>query len=170
MVNPGNSHPIRVLLVDDHRTMLWGLEKLISSAQPAMQVVAAVTTGSEALAAAARHSPEVVVLDLDLGDINGLDLLPDLCQRFNAKVLIVTGTRDIHMRELAVLRGAHGIVHKLEQPETILKAIEHIHRGEIWIDRATMAKVVAAVSAGNRAEQNDRRMAKAARSRVKSAK
>jgi DNA-binding NarL/FixJ family response regulator len=155
MVNPASSNPIRVLLVDDHRSMLWGLDKLISSAEPAMQVVAAVTTAPEALAAAAQYSPDVVVLDVDLGDVNGLDLLPGLCQRSDAKVLILTGMRDIHIRELAVLRGAQGIVHKLEQPETILKAIEHIYRGEIWLDRVTMAKVMAAVSGSNGAEQND---------------
>jgi DNA-binding NarL/FixJ family response regulator len=135
--------------------MLWGLDKLISSAEPAMEVVAAVTTASEALTAAAEYSPDVVVLDVDLGDTNGLDLLPDLCQRSKAKVLILTGMRDTHIRQAAVLRGAQGIVHKLERPETILKAIEHIHRGEIWVDRATIAKVIAAVSGGNGAEQND---------------
>jgi two-component system, NarL family, nitrate/nitrite response regulator NarL len=155
MANPVISKPIRVLLVDDHPSMLWGLEKLIDSAQPTMQVVGAVTTACEALAAAAQHSPDVVLLDVDLGDVNGLDLLPDLCQRFNAKVLIVTGMRDEHMRELAVLRGAHGVVHKMEQPETILKAIEHVHRGEIWLDRATTARVIAAASRGSGARHND---------------
>jgi two-component system, NarL family, nitrate/nitrite response regulator NarL len=154
MVDPLIWNPIRVLLVDDHRSMLWGLDRLVSGAQPEMQVVAAVTNAPEALAAAAQHSPDVVVLDVDLGDMSGLDLLPDLSQRCRAKVLILTGMRDAHIREVAVRRGAHGIVHKLEQPETILKAIEHIHRGELWVDRATMAKVITAVSGGNGTEQS----------------
>lgn len=153
MVNAAMLKPIRILLVDDHRCILWGLDKLISGAWPPMQVVAAVTNAVEALAAAAQHSPDLVLLDLDLGDTDGLDLLSDLTQQCDAKVLIVTATRDPHLRELAILRGARGIVHKVEPVDLILKAIEHVHRGEIWLDRATMAKVIAAVSGDRRAQK-----------------
>lgn len=145
--------PIRILLVDDHRSMLWGLDKLIGSAWPRMQVVATATDGCEALAAAARHLPDLVLLDVGLGDVCGLDLLPELNQCCDARVLIITGISDPKLREVAVLRGAMGVVHKMEDADVILKAIDHIHRGEIWLDRATTAKMLAAVSAQRTTQQ-----------------
>jgi two-component system, NarL family, nitrate/nitrite response regulator NarL len=147
MMHLATDPPIRVLLVDDHRTVLWGLEKLIGSAKPHMQLVGVAASGREALAAAEQHRPDVILLDLDLGDGSGLDLLPDLLQDGGTKVLILTGTRDPEVREIAVLRGARGMVHKTESAEMILSAIKCVSRGEIWLDRATTAKVIAALSA-----------------------
>lgn len=146
---------IGVLLVDDHWSVLWGLNKLIDSAQPRMQVVGTATSGDEALAAARRYRPDVVLLDLDLGETNGLDLLPGLVRDFDAKVLIVTAMRDPELRERAVLQGASGVVNKAEPAEVILKAIEHVSRGELWLDRTTTAKVIAAMSGHGKQKQDD---------------
>jgi len=152
---PAADPSIRVLLVDDHRTVLWGLEKLIDSARPRMQVVGVAVSGAEALAAAAEHQPDVVLLDLDLGNVNGLDLLADLRRRCAAKVLILTGIRDPELRERAVLQGASGMVHKTEPAEVILSAIEHVSRGEIWLDRATTAKVIATLASAGKGKPGE---------------
>lgn len=84
---------IRVLLVDDHRTVLWGLGKLIDSAKPRMHVVGTAVSADEALALAVAERPDVVLLDLDLGGSSGLEILSDLLGRCDAKVLILTGAR-----------------------------------------------------------------------------
>lgn len=139
------AQPIRVLLVEDHQCVLWGLEKLIDSAKPAMQVVGKATHRAEALAVIDKCDPNVVLLDLDLGGENALDLLPSLRERCQAKVLILTGIRDPEVRECAVLEGACGFVHKSEPAEVILKAIAHVHSGELWLDRATTGKVFASL-------------------------
>lgn len=149
MMHLATDAPIRVLLVDDHRTILWGLEKLIDTAKPRMQVVGVAASGREALCATEQNRPDVILLDLDLGDVSGLDLLPELLRDGATKVLILTGTRDPEVREVAVLKGARGMVHKMESAETILNAITCVSRGEIWLDRATTAKVIAALSAEN---------------------
>jgi two-component system nitrate/nitrite response regulator NarL len=147
--------PIRVLLVDDHRSVLWGLEKLIDSAKPQMQVVGVAASGREALGAAEQHRPDVILLDLDLGDESGLDLIADLLRDGDTKVLILTGTRDPEVRKVAVLRGARGMVHKTESAEMILSAIKCVSRGEIWLDRATTAKVIGALSATGGHKRSD---------------
>jgi DNA-binding NarL/FixJ family response regulator len=61
-------------------------------------------------------------------------------------VLILTGARDPGLSERAVIAGAKGIVHKDQPAEVILNAIERVYRGEIWLDRATTAKVLANLS------------------------
>ena len=136
-----NAAPIRVLLVDDHKTMLWGLTQLINSAAPRMVVVAAVSSREEALAVAGREQPDVILLDLDLGVADGADLLPALLKESRARVLICTGVRDTEARDRAMLRGARGVVHKEEPAEVILKAIEKVHSGELWLDRLSTGRI-----------------------------
>jgi two-component system, NarL family, nitrate/nitrite response regulator NarL len=138
------TQPIRVLLVDDHRSVLWGLTKLIESARPQLELVDVATCHSEALAAMEQNRPHVVLLDLDLGSESGFDLVPQLASQ--AAVLILTGLRDPAAREHAVLAGARGVIHKSEPAEVILKAIERVHAGEPWLDRTAMGRVLKTLS------------------------
>lgn len=137
---------IRVMLVDDHRSVLWGLEKLIDGERPRMQVIAKATTCGSAIDAARQSKPDVVVLDLDLAGENGADIIPALVNGVSTRVLILTGVRDSKLREASILRGACGLVHKEEPAETLLKAIEKVHCGELWLDRATTARVFVELS------------------------
>jgi two-component system, NarL family, nitrate/nitrite response regulator NarL len=153
---PGAPQPsIRVLLVDDHPTVLWGLEKLIDSAKPTMEVVGTATNRADALAAAAQHQPDVVLVDIDLGGDCGLDLLQELSRQCHAKPIVFTGMRDSELGERAVLHGARGLVHKMDPADVILKAIEFVHRGELWLDRAATAKVFEALRTGGEQQQTD---------------
>lgn len=143
------SSPIRVLVIDDHRSVLWGLGKLIESARPRMQLADTATCRREAMAAMAQHHPDVVLLDLDLGDEEGLELLPAL--RDDAAVVILTGSRDALTRERAVMQGARGVIHKAEPAEVILKAIVRVHAGETWVDRGTMGRLLNTLATQRRA-------------------
>jgi DNA-binding NarL/FixJ family response regulator len=135
------ARPITVLLVDDHRTVLWGLEKLIDGEMPRMQVVGKATNGAAAIELAAEKRPDVVVLDLDLGGENGLDIIPHLVNGRGTRVLVLTGTRDNKLHEMSILRGACGLVLKHEPAETLCKAIEMGHQGQLWLDRATTGRI-----------------------------
>ncbi len=137
----GSAKPIRVMLIDDHRSVLWGLEKLIEGEQPRMEVVAKATHAAEAMQLVEAAAPDVVLLDLDLNGANGLDLVPGLLAKCKAKVLILTGSRDPVLHDQAVLAGARGVVEKGEAAETILKAIERVHEGEIWLDRTATGRI-----------------------------
>jgi DNA-binding NarL/FixJ family response regulator len=138
------AQPIRVLVVDHHRCVLWGLAKLIESARPELELADIATCHSEALAAMEKHRPHVVLLDLDLGSENGFDLLPQLTSE--AAVLILTGVRDRGAHERAVVAGARGVIHKSEPAEMILKAIARVHAGEPWLDRAVIGRVLQTLS------------------------
>src|SRR5690348_3325780 len=133
--------PIRVLLVDDHQSFLWGMVKLIESDSPNMQVIGTASDIAEALAILEREQPDVILLDIDLHGVNSLDSLPLLRDATRAIVLIVTGARDPETHERAVLAGARGVVQKEAPAEMILKAIKKVYEGEIWLDRMTTARV-----------------------------
>jgi two-component system nitrate/nitrite response regulator NarL len=133
--------PIRVMLIDDHPTMLWGLEKLINAETPRMSVVATARNAEEALACLPRAAPDVVLLDLDLDGRNGLDLLPALLHQGRTRVLVLTGERKQNVLDQAVQKGARGILRKDASAEHVLKAIEKTHEGELWLDRGTLGRV-----------------------------
>lgn len=132
---------IRVMLVDDHQTMLWGLTKLIENEQPRMQVVGTARTCEEAISQITTLCPDVVLLDLDLGGKCALEILPALLLNSASRVLIFTGERQQAILDLAVFRGARGILRKDASAEQVLKAIEKTAEGEIWLDRETLGRV-----------------------------
>lgn len=147
--------PIRVLLVDDHRSILWGLERLIESEQPRMEIVGKATSAAEALDLAGESRPDVILLDLDLGSGNGVDAIPGLVARSKAKVLVLTGLRDPSIHDNAVLAGARGVVGKEDAPENILKAIVKVHQGELWLDRAATGRIFVELSREGGPEETD---------------
>lgn len=146
---------IRVLLVDDHRSILWGLEKLIASASPAMEVVGTATSASAALGLLDEARPDVIVLDLDLGGESGRDAIPLFIERCGAKVLVLTGVRDKAVQVSAMVAGAHGVVEKEASAETILAAIGRVHEGEMWIERAMVGRIFVELSRRSVAQKLD---------------
>lgn len=132
---------IGVLLVEDHQTMLWGLHKLVDGERPRMAVVGAARNCAEALAKAAQLAPDVILLDLDLDGVCMIDFLPELLANGLSRALLLTAERNTGLLDLAVRRGARGILHKEVAAEQVIKAIEKIHRGELWFDADTMGRV-----------------------------
>jgi DNA-binding NarL/FixJ family response regulator len=133
--------PIRVMLIDDHPTLLWGLEKLINAETPRMSVMGTARNTEEALACLAHETPDVVLLDLDLDGQSGLVLMPALLKQTRTRVLILTGERQQNVLDQAVHKGARGILRKDASAEHVLKAIEKTHEGELWLDRGTLGRV-----------------------------
>jgi len=148
MPNPP-AQPIRVLLVDDHKTVLWGLGKLIEAERPRMELAGKASNRIEALAITGAARPHIILLDLDLNGSSSLEFLPDLLGDSDARVIILTGLRDPNLHERAMLEGASGVVMKEEPGEVIIRAIERVHEGEIWLDRATAARVFGKLTNGS---------------------
>lgn len=151
MPTQAEQQPIKVFLVEDHKCILWGLEKLVDSEQPRMQVVGTAHSGAQALDGIRRSEPDIVLLDLDLGGDSSLSFLPEILQQPGIGVVVLTGSRDKSMLEQAVALGAGGILLKDEPAEVLLEAIRRVHRGELWIDRALMARVLGTFIGNGRA-------------------
>ena len=140
-MNSPNPVPIRVYLIDDHRSILWGLERLIESAEPHMRVVGSAASYTEALKSIEGAAADVILLDIDLGAENGIDGIPKLMEKSRGKILVLTGVRDEATHDRAVLAGARGVVEKEAAAETILTAIAKVHDGEIWLDRVATGRI-----------------------------
>lgn len=146
---------IRVFMIDDHRSILWGLERLIESGQPAMKVVGTAENVSAALGMLDKVQPDVILLDIDLGTENGIDGIPKLTAKTNARILVLTGVRDRAAHDRAVLAGACGVVEKESPAETILTAISKVHDGQVWLDRAATGRIFVEFSRENAGQATD---------------
>lgn len=155
--------PIKIMLIDDHRSVLWGLEKLIDSEKPRMEVVGTATNSAEAMQLLGTVSPDVILIDLDLNGESGVNIIPKLISNSKAKVLVLTGTRDLSLHDGAMLAGARGVVEKGDTAETILKAISLVHNGEVWIDRSATSRIFNELSRKKNAEAEDPEQQKIAR-------
>ena len=160
MTNSSPETPIRILLVDDHAIVRAGLRLLIDT-QPGLRVVGEVSTGRDALALAERETPDIVLLDLDLGPENGLDLLPRLLALgLGIRVIVLTGVRDQQLHQRAVGLGALGIVNKENAQEVILSAIARVHSGEAFLDPKLTASLLAQLTGNGQQKQVDPEAAK----------
>ena len=149
---PGLTEPseIRILLIDDHEIFLAGL-RLLLEAEPDLRVVGEARNRKEALDVAAHNALDVILLDLNLGAQSGIDLLPDLTKATpRARILVLTASNDRGLHLRAVRLGAIGIVHKLEAPRLLLKAIRKVYAGEAWLNRALVTNAVTHLQADER--------------------
>jgi DNA-binding NarL/FixJ family response regulator len=140
------SDAVRILLVDDHLILRSGLRMLLEK-QPGFAVVGEAANRQEALEIAAREKPDIVLLDLDLGDEQGLDFLPDLLEVTDgkARVLLLTGSHDAESHARAVRTGALGVVHKERAPDSLITAIKKVHAGEVWLERTMVATALTGI-------------------------
>jgi DNA-binding NarL/FixJ family response regulator len=134
--------PIKILLVDDHKSMLWGLERLIESEKPRMEVVGKASNRGEVFAFLSQTKPDLVLLDLDLNGESSLEFLDELLQESKARVLVLTAAQDTAVHQRAIMSGASGVVLKSEDASVILRAIQFVHAGEIWFDRAATTRLL----------------------------
>lgn len=144
---------IRVVIVEDHGVVLWGLQSLVDGEAPAMHVVGTARNCQEALGAVRQARPDVILLDLKLGGESGLDLLPRLREEApEARVLVVTGVHDEEAHLSALRHGASGVVPKDASAEVVLRAIRKVHGGEVWFDRAAAYGVLTELIRSERGE------------------
>jgi two-component system, NarL family, nitrate/nitrite response regulator NarL len=130
---------IRILIVDHHQLVRTGLRMLIETV-PGMKVVGKAGNRSEALALAASQKPNLILLEIDLGPEDGLDFLAELRETAKtARVLILTGVKEIETHRRAARMGAAGLVLKEHTGDVLLKAIKKVHQGEVWLDRSMMS-------------------------------
>jgi NarL family two-component system response regulator LiaR len=132
----------RILIIEDEEIVREGLSLLIGQ-QAGFRVVGQASTVEEAIAIAGREQPDVALLDIKLGDADGIDCLAELHSVSpKTRVLILTGMTDVETHYAAVSNGAMGIVRKIEATEILISAIRKVQAGEVWLNGELMARVL----------------------------
>jgi two-component system nitrate/nitrite response regulator NarL len=131
---------IRIFLLGNHAVIRRALRLLIES-QGHFRVVGEAPC-ADALAAAGQR-PDVLLVDCEPAFDNWRELLPSvLTAAPDLRVLVLTGECNPDFHSSLLRSGAVGVVRKADPPETLLKAIQKVHQGEIWLDRATVSRVL----------------------------
>jgi DNA-binding NarL/FixJ family response regulator len=125
----GGDQPLRVMLVEDHEHVLWGLKKLIAGEWPRLVVSGSARTVDEARAALRENTHDVVVLDVLLGCDDALEQLPGEIAAAGAALVVLTGSSDPALHRRAAECGALAVVAKDEPAEELLRHIERAYPG-----------------------------------------
>jgi len=146
---------IRILIIDDHAVFRMGVRAVLESDER-MRIVGEASDYSSAIPIIVEQQPDIILLDLDLGNDSGFDLLPEVLQLApDARLIVLTGVRDSEAHQRAVLLGAMGLVLKEKALDSLLKAIEKVYQGEVWLDRTMIASVLnSRARSGTSPEQN----------------
>ncbi|MHB1418436.1 MAG: response regulator transcription factor [Bacillota bacterium] len=132
---------IRIILVDDHAVLRSGLKMLLNS-QNDMIVVGEAATGEEALALSHEIEADVLVLDLTLPGMSGLEVLARLQRETpGVRVLVLTMHDDEGYLRGVLKEGASGYILKKAADVELLSAIRAVHQGEVFLDHS-MARVL----------------------------
>jgi two-component system response regulator NreC len=127
------SEQIRILLADDHAVLRAGLRALLS-AEPDMQVVGEAGDGQVTLEQIELLRPDVVVLDLSMPVLSGLEIVERITtQYFDTKVLVLTMHAEIQYIVRVVEAGGSGYVLKSAADRDLVDAIRQVHRGKTYL-------------------------------------
>lgn len=143
---------IRVIVADDQQLIRAGLVMLLA-AEPDLQVVAEASDGDTAVALAAHHRPDVVVMDIRMSGTDGIsatrrlttDPAGESVDR-PTRVLVLTTFAEDDVLYGALRAGASGFLLKHAAPSDLVAAIRKVAAGDAWIDPAVAGRVIAAVS------------------------
>lgn len=132
---------IRLMTVDDHPLMREGVATLIG-AQPDMSLIAEASNGREAVEAFQRHRPDVVLMDLRLPDMTGIDALAEIRAQFpDARVIMLTTFEgDAEIRR-AIEAGACSYVLKSMAPAELIAVVREVHAGRKRIPPEIAAQI-----------------------------
>jgi len=126
----------KVLLVDDHAVVRAGFKLLLTAAVPNIEVIAEAHRGEEAIQLYLTHQPDIIVMDLSMPGIGGLETIKRIIQRDAAANILVFSVHDEQVYvHRALNAGAKGYITKNSAPEILPEAIDCILHGQSYIEK-----------------------------------
>lgn len=133
---------IRLVLADDHPLVLEGLANLLRP-EEGFEVLARCATGRETLEAVESHAPDLLVLDLRMPGLDGLDVLRELRTRGSAvRVVLLTAALDEDDVLEAIRLGVKGVVLKEMAPSLLLQCLRKVHAGGQWLEKDSVGRAL----------------------------
>ncbi len=127
--------PINIILVDDHAIVRAGFQMLFAT-ENSINVIAEAERGEQACQLYIEQQPDVVVLDLSMPGIGGLETIRRLCLRdHNAKILVFSVHDESVYVDKAINAGAKGFISKNSHPDILIEAVHAVAAGDMYIQR-----------------------------------
>jgi DNA-binding NarL/FixJ family response regulator len=144
--------PIRVFVVAPP-IAAWGLERLVQTRAPQFCVAGVQPSIGPDDPLPGHEAGDVLVMDAEGGGT--VDSLSRMQGMLPANLIVLTAWQDPALLEQAIFAGVRGVVRKSDPPENLLKAIEKVWHGELWIDRGTTTRIVMEMSRRKAAHRDD---------------
>jgi len=127
--------PIRILIVDDHQLVREGIQLMLSNTNQ-IEVISEATNGKEALAYIEEHEVDIVLLDLNMPEMNGIDACKAI-KKFNPeiKIIVLSMISESKMVQKLMTYGASGYLLKNSGQEELIHAIKEVHKGNNHFDQ-----------------------------------
>jgi len=127
---------VRLLLVDDHSIVRAGFRRLLDDAED-MEVIAEAASGEQAISEFNKILPDVVIMDLTMPGIGGLEAIRRIRSKHgNAKILVLSVHEDVVYSSRVLQAGALGFVSKRCVPQIMLEAVRAVAKGEVFLEQS----------------------------------
>jgi two-component system nitrate/nitrite response regulator NarL len=137
---------IRLAVLAAHPVVRVGLRHLLES-QPKLVLIGEASRTAEGAALVASEQPNVVLLDPDSEDFT-LEVIANLAALGHGRILIFTAATEPKLHSRAVALGAMGVVQKHHSGDTLGRAVEKVHAGEVWLERGATASMLQGILRG----------------------
>ena len=142
----GSNKPIRIVIIDSHTLVRTGLQLIIEGC-PVLKVVGEARDANEAREIVATQKPDIILLKLDPFNSIGLEIIPQLSNASSgSRVILLARLDESQVLINAVREGVLGIVLQNQTPEILIKAIQKVHSGEVWIERSMIANLLSGLT------------------------
>lgn len=132
---------IKILIVDDHEVVRLGLRAMLGN-YPAFNVVAEASNAKEAIQQAAVHKPDLVLMDIRLPGVSGIEACEKIIEKHpDIKVIMLTSYAEDEMLFSAIKAGASGYVLKQINADDLIKSLNSVAKGEASLDPAVTQRV-----------------------------
>ena len=147
------TEPIRVMIADDHPVFRDGLASLLDPL-PQIEVVARAGNGAEAVALAAEHRPDVIVMDVQMPEVNGIEATRRIVAgNPDVGILVITMGEDDGTVLSALRAGARGYLRKGAEQDEIVRAITTVHGGGVVFGASLAARIAEVLAPAARQER-----------------
>src|SRR5215470_8031447 len=156
------SQPIRLVIADDHPIFRDGLRRLLE-AEPDLKVIGEAQDGAEAVKLTRQLKPDILLLDLAMPRVPGLDALREMSAvsgSYAVRVILLTAAAEKKQIVEALQLGARGVVLKDSATQLLLKSIHTVMAGEYWVGRESVSNLVQYLSALMQSSGEDARQRK----------
>ena len=137
---------IKVVIVDDHKMVIDGMSLLLQN-QPDIEVIGSALSGEEAIKLISKITPDVVLLDINMPGINGIETCKEMLKiQPQLKIIAISMHKESSLIKLMLSNGAKGYVLKNAGQDEVVEAIKEVYQGKTYLDETVNEIIVNSVT------------------------